>query len=1283
MKRLAHSLAWYLYWCLAIFLGIFAVLLISFKLFFENIHDYRAELQNYLSEQLQARVMLGEVKGSWNNWRPNLEIGSLVVNQLESHPGVELGLLKAKIEIDPAQSFIVFKPVFSVLDFAGLKIRYDLSKQPASPSADEKLAAHSHPVSDAGADLLTLLLHQSDINLSETQVEFVSKNGEVISIAPIKVTMQHDGILHQLQINADLKAGNGNTSLHFVAEVEGNPSRNDVDFYLNVEHLDHGLINPWLKLADLNIENFVGSQQVWGKVKNGKLNYLTGETKVNNFKFQEYEVEEFALHTALLRRDRSFQLQLTDLHVSGSEKQFNLPRISLDLVRKGNSIEPNVLMVDKVDLAALQSWVVEQPFVSEKVVSVINTLAPEGVVEKIRVNWEDPADLNSFNLAADLKRVGIDAWGDVPELKGINGLLTADMKGGQIHLVSSDFTMHYPTLFADRWQYSGAQGVIGWRLEEEGVVVASQLLHLSDQHVSASGRFSIYLPFSRDEQPLLNLQIGMQSSDGTQARYYIPPREVGEKTYEWLVEAIKSGHIKQAGFVLNGVTRSRLPDYQLPVVQMFFDLSEATFAYQPGWPEINKSDAFVFFRNGELIAEAQGGTLYDSNIDFAWVHLPKTTDKLFVNGVVDGSASDIHKLLTQSALREEVGSDLDDWAMNGMAETQVDLEIPLYTKKAPRVLVKSQVSSGQFESKEDRINFTAINGLVEYRSSTGISAENLKASLFDQPVAAKITSSKQKTQVYLDSSIETERLRKWLDLDLLNITSGKMNYQARLDMCPGKSCNQLVIGSDLTGVEIDAPAPLGKLASQKSELSLVSDLGRGFKDDRSAVRLNFANQLRGVMITDGQKVERARFTLGGGRPAAPEKPGIWLDGALAYLDFDQLQKFMTDAGFAGEKVESEAGAEESRLLQTISLDIGRFVFDDIELENLSAQLTPASKGWDLKASGPQLAGSLFIPESNNGIYKADLDYLIVNTPDSDDQLEEAMPEPPVDSKDLPFLNFKVKELTLNEKPMGQWSFELVPIVNGVIVENITARFHDAEARGEVRWKDDSDQRSHLTLRLDSDDFGKVLDAWGVSKSLETKSLKSYLQLSWDGAPWEFDIAKADGEIQFTAKNGRLLDVGNAGNFLRVFGILNLQSLGRRLRLDFSDLFKSGVAYDEMKANYAIEKGIAKTTEPFVMVGPSVNMAMQGSLDLDKETVDKDIEVAIPVTGNIPLVSVLLGAPQVAGAVFLFDKLIGDPLAKFSTVKYHMSGDWSDPQIDVYNAKDKQQDSNDDLELGNG
>ena len=117
MKRLAHSLAWYLYWVLAIFLALIAVLLVSFKLFFEDLGSYRAEVQTLLSERLQARVLLGDINGSWNGWRPNLQVDSLVIEQMQEQPGFSASVVKARIEIDPAQSLTVFQPVFSVFDF--------------------------------------------------------------------------------------------------------------------------------------------------------------------------------------------------------------------------------------------------------------------------------------------------------------------------------------------------------------------------------------------------------------------------------------------------------------------------------------------------------------------------------------------------------------------------------------------------------------------------------------------------------------------------------------------------------------------------------------------------------------------------------------------------------------------------------------------------------------------------------------------------------------------------------------------------------------------------------------------------------------------------------------------------------------------------------------------------------------------------------------------------------------------------------------------------------------
>jgi uncharacterized protein YhdP len=63
-------------------------------------------------------------------------------------------------------------------------------------------------------------------------------------------------------------------------------------------------------------------------------------------------------------------------------------------------------------------------------------------------------------------------------------------------------------------------------------------------------------------------------------------------------------------------------------------------------------------------------------------------------------------------------------------------------------------------------------------------------------------------------------------------------------------------------------------------------------------------------------------------------------------------------------------------------------------------------------------------------------------------------------------------------------------------------------------------------------------------------------------------------------------------------------------------------------------------------------------------VEQEMEVTLPLTSNIPLAAVLLGAPQVAGAMFLIDKLIGDKLEKVTTIRYRVSGDWNDPEVSV-------------------
>lgn len=1273
MIRRSIPVFWFFYWIGAAVLGIAALALLILKLALPNLSSYRDEVASVLSDVLDARVHIAAIDGRWDHWRPVVDIDGLSIDAIGGEEGLSLAVLDATFSFDPAASARALQPVFNQLDLRGLTIR----KRQAEPEAAEKNTLASveeeqpkpFSMGNASTGTLAWLLHQSSIRIIDARFELLTTEGERVAVSPVHLWLQRDQGMHQLQIKAQLATSTGEANIRVVAEVEGSPGKNPANFYLNIQGLDHELLNPWLKLAGIELGEFAASQEFWGEARQGKLIYLTGKTVVDTLHFADYQLGEMALHTALMRRDKSYQLQVTDVLLGDEQKQFNLPRLSLDFVREGSAFHPLTLMVDSIDLKTLNDWVSAQNFIPPEAVNVMKTLNPQGTLHNLLVNWDKGQELEQFKLAADLSRVSIDAWGDVPEIQGIDGLLLADKQAGQIHLESVDFGLFFPALFETRWRYQDAGGIIGWRIEDEGVVVASQLLHLVDESVSADGRFSIYLPKSRDEQPLLNLQIGMQNSDGLQAQYYIPPKEVGAGTYEWLVRAIKGGKVQRAGFVLNGVTRSRLDDYQSPAVQMFFDVNQASFEYHPDWPQIYKARSFVFFRNGELVVEASDGNIYDSKVDYAWVHLPKSADRLFVNGKVLGSAATLQTLLKKTPLKDEVGDGLDNWRMEGDLDALLDLQIPLYQPdKLPDIQVSTQLRHGRFYSEAEQLDFTGIKGEIGFDSATGLYAEKLSGWLFEQPVKATIDTDYKRTRVGLTGEVEALRLQRWLELPLLNITRGRLTYQAELDICPSPACNQLNIRSDLRGLEISAPAPLAKVAEQPMLLSLNSDLGNA--EGKTTYRLNLANQLRGVILTDGRKVHSGRFTLGGGKPVLPEGQGLYVNGTLASLDYDQLSQFLERSGIVGGDASPKGG--ETSPFRQLELRLGQFTLDDFLIDQLDVKLQAQPSGWVLHADSELLAGQLWMPDKSDVPYALKLKRLTLQREEGETEGEPA-PETDLQPKDLPLIDIEIAALTYADNPLGSWQLELRPTDKGAEFNNIIGQLPGTEVRGQMRWEKNGTESTNLTLKLDSGDFGQALEAWGLSKAIETKELNSYLQLSWASAPWDFSVAESNGVMQFTANNGRLLDVGNSGNFLRVFGILNLNSLSRRLRLDFSDLLKSGVAFDQMKGDYAIQQGIAETVEPFVMRGPSANFIMTGKLDLAKETVDKEIEVALPVTGNIPLVSVLLGAPQVAGAVFLFDKLIGDPLEKFTQVRYRMRGDWSDPEIDLY---DQQKESDD-------
>jgi len=167
---------------------------------------------------------------------------------------------------------------------------------------------------------------------------------------------------------------------------------------------------------------------------------------------------------------------------------------------------------------------------------------------------------------------------------------------------------------------------------------------------------------------------------------------------------------------------------------------------------------------------------------------------------------------------------------------------------------------------------------------------------------------------------------------------------------------------------------------------------------------------------------------------------------------------------------------------------------------------------------------------------------------------------------------------------------------------------------------------------------------------------------WPGSPAWLATKRFSGSLDASLNKGQFVEVEGSAQALRVFGLLNFNSIGRRLRLDFSDLFGKGLSYDRVKGLLVASNGVYVTREPILMTGPSSNLELNGTLDLVGDQVDAKLLVTLPLTNNLPIAALIVGAPAIGGALFLIDKLIGDRVARFASVKYTVKGPWKEPKI---------------------
>ena len=262
----------------------------------------------------------------------------------------------------------------------------------------------------------------------------------------------------------------------------------------------------------------------------------------------------------------------------------------------------------------------------------------------------------------------------------------------------------------------------------------------------------------------------------------------------------------------------------------------------------------------------------------------------------------------------------------------------------------------------------------------------------------------------------------------------------------------------------------------------------------------------------------------------------------------------------------------------------------------------------------------------------------------------------INTINLKFNKFKYKDFILN-------NFSIVGFNDGkhFIFTNINtnSNFLTLSSSGKVEF----DNISTFKINLKSNNLENLLNLWKIEHGLRKSSVNAEFDINWKGGLFDYEIGKVDGKFSTNMLDGRIKKVGNRAT--RIFGLLNIDLLVKRLSLDFDDVTKNGFYFNSLNGDFRINNGNIFTTN-LIIKGPSAELLTVGTTNIINETYDMQV-IASPEFGDTLPAIALLGGPITAAATYAAEKLakaFGKDINDLIKIKYKVTGTWDNPIIKI-------------------
>ena len=1327
--RLTHALSCLLGRLAFVLLVTLALYVAVGRLLMPLVNDQKAQIEQALSEALQVPVVIGSLEGRWRAFRPLVSLTDL---ELE-FPGVQLErqiISGLDLTLNVAESLWRRQWVIGDVSIEALQLELYETRQ----GTWAVRGFGSDVGSGAGFDerYLELLLNTDSVELVNSSLILQRVTGQRLRLENIYGSLRNRRGRHELDLMVSLP-GEVNPLL-FSLTLHGDPRQQPaMEAYVNVRRTNViGIVELLALDLPVQAEEVRTNAQLWVRHQPQGQDPEQGNVQARllldqmQLEFSDGNGQHGQLENLhgdfVFSSGPDIRLHGHDFSFQSGGREWGPGSLSFRLNRESRVME---MALEEVNLAIVSELALGSGRLPGALSDALSTLGPEGYLQNLHLQAELGQEseagsetggfspFQDFSLQAAITDVSVNAWQGAPAGTGINGFLQVGPDSGRVSLDSDEFQIHLPKLFNNPWLYSAASGQVNWQLFEGGFRVYSNPLTVSNDNIRGQVQFELEnrRDHSGDLQSELTLLIGVPFKDARYKSDYLPSLSGIRNTMNWVDQAVLDGQVHDSGFIFRGSVLSDPPE-GARTVQAFFNVSDASLAFLQDWPELQNTDAYVEVRNNDVDVVSSSAMIADINLQDvnASVRSENGETWLKVQGQGQTDMAAGLDFLRSSPTRNTIGEVLDEWQGSGALDIALTLDIPLNVPEADNLIqVAVDVEDAGLEMQNLALVFSGVNGRINFDSVEGLSAPGIASELFGKPVHTRITTAPSSRglgnmlHVVSEGQVSTQALGDWplqptVVRQLLNFAEGDVPYIADLKIFnePADGLRQsLEIHSSLTGVALELPAPLQKPADTAADFSL----GLEFFDDRRVIHADLEDTLSARLLMQDDTLLGGRLWLGGFSPATAEPSSTWRPQNLVIMG--ELEAFDYEAWGQISNTVSGESEQSSFLLDRLSLaevHVGQLNVVGQRLDNIDLNITPAQGGWSLMLANPLLSGVIDIPGTAGEAWRVRLDYLrLPGGEDKETDNEETgheesaeaataeTPEPTpgpdplqdVDPSQLPPLDFATNEFSLGEMNLGAWSFVLEPDSEGVRLDNLRIDMNqalirsaqDPEQGASMYWTyNGGEHRTEFDGFIEMGDLSQVLSTVGYDGHIESSRGSIQAALQWPGSPAAIALPGLEGRVVLGLRDGRFINVSTGSS--RLFGVLNVDSVARRLQLDFSDLFDRGFAFDDIDGELEFTGGQVHTVNRLLISGPSSRIRMEGELDLIRQTIVADLLVSVPLSQNLAVVAGLLGAWPIALSAYVATRIFESSGSDITAIAYHVEGPLNNPQAGFADAEDE-------------